>query len=250
LLESVLQLFLNVFRQPPYLKKEKYQHLTEENIEIYISSAWYSSHWMWNSMKSARDAMLKGKDTMIFSLDYLTSLHHGLLSKKRIENIKSSSDFDEVLFQMEYENLMYGQNSNAIFQLDDITKNRKLKNPFYPINNLDYSTIKNKKKEKLRDGEIRIIGVDIALMGGNKNDATVLTCIRLIPNGDRYIRKVAYIESFEGKHTDDQAIRIKQIFEDFQASYIALDCHGNGMGIYDALVKVLYDEERDVEYDA
>ncbi|MED1863240.1 terminase [Fictibacillus nanhaiensis] len=250
ILNTVLKPFLNVFRQPPYLKKEEYSHLTEENIEVYISSAWYTSHWMWKSMQNARDMMLKGKDTFVFSLDYLTSIHHGLLSKKRIQKERDSSDFDEIGFMMEYENLMYGQNSNALFKLEDITKNRKLKNPFYPISNEDYSVKKNKKKEKLRDGEIRVIGVDVALMGGNTNDATVMTCLRLIPNGDKYLRKVAYIETIEGSHTDDQAIRIKQLFEDFQASYIALDCHGNGMSIYDALVKVLYDEQRDVEYEA
>lgn len=250
ILDSVLKPFLNVYRQPPYLKKEKYKHLTEENIELYISSAWYTSHWMWNAMLNARNMMLKGKDTMIFALDYLTSLHHGLLSKKRIQREKESANFDEINFSMEYENLMYGQNSNAFFKLEEVIKNRKLKNAFYPINNLDYITNKKRKKEKLKDGEIRIIGADIALMGGKANDATVLTCMRLIPNGDKYIRKVSYIETFEGQHTDDQAIRIKQLFEDFQASYVALDCHGNGMSIYDSLVKVLYDEERDVEYDA
>lgn len=250
ILNTVLKPFLNVYRQPPYLKKEEYKHLAEENIELYISSAWYTSHWMWKSMQSARDMMLKGKDVSIFALDYLTSIHHGLLSKKRIQKEREASDFDQIGFQMEYENLMYGQNANALFALEDITKNRKLKNAFYPINNLDYSVQKNKRKEKLRDGEIRIIGVDVALMGGNANDNTVITCMRLIPNGDRYLRKVAYIESFDGSHTDDQVIRIKQLFEDFQASYIALDCHGNGMSIYDQLVKINYDEQRDVEYDA
>jgi hypothetical protein len=85
ILNTVLKPFLNVYRQPPYLKKEKYKHLTEENIELYISSAWYTSHWMWGAMQNARDMMLKGKDMMLFSLDYLTSLHHGLLSKKRMQ---------------------------------------------------------------------------------------------------------------------------------------------------------------------
>lgn len=249
-LKTVLKPFLNVYRQPPYLKKEKYRHLTEENIEVYISSAHYTSNWMWKSMQAARDAMLKGRDTMIFSLDYLTSIYHGLLSKERIDKDRESSDFDEISFTMEYENLMYGQNSNALYKLDDITKNRTLKKPFYPISNIEYSTQKQKRKEKLKDGEIRILSVDVALMGGDANDNTVITCMRLLPNGDKYQRKVPYIETLEGNHTEDQAIRIKQLFEDFQASYVALDTHGNGMSVYDALAKVNYDEERDVEYEA
>lgn len=249
-LNTVLKPFLNVFRQPPYLKKPQYAHLTEENVELYISSAWYTAHWMWKSMQSTRDLMLNGKDAMLFSLDYLTSIYHGLLSRKRIEKMKASSDFDELGFMLEYENLMYGQNENALFALEDVNKNRKLKNVFYPIPNIDYQELKTKRKEKLKDGEVRIISVDVALMGGAANDNTIITCARLIPNGDKYLRKVSYIESLEGSHSDDQAIRIKQLFEDFQASYVALDTHGNGMAVYDALIKVIYDEERDVEYEA
>jgi hypothetical protein len=99
ILNTVLKPFLNVYRQPPYLKNEKYSHLKEENIELYISSAWYTSHWMWKSMQNARDMMLKGKDVALFSLDYLTSLHHGLLSKKRIQKEREGSDFDEISFE-------------------------------------------------------------------------------------------------------------------------------------------------------
>ena len=45
-------------------------------------------------------------------------------------------------------------------------------------------------------------------------------------------------------------LRIKQIFEDFEADYLVLDTHNAGIGIYDELAKVIYDEERDVEYPA
>jgi len=229
ILDSVLKPFLNVYRQPPFLKKDEYKHLTEENVEIYISSAWYSNHWMQGAMESTRDLMLKGEEVAIFSLDYLTSLHHNLLSRKRIENIKRDRNFDAINFSIEYENIMYGQSSDALFSLDDVNKNRTLKNVFYPLNNLDYETLKNKKKEPLKDGEIRILGVDVALMGGDQNDISVITCMRLIPNGDSFLRKVVYIETIDGGHSEDQAIRIRQIFEDFQASYVALDCGGNGI---------------------
>lgn len=145
---------------------------------------------------------------------------------------------------------MFGQNADALFPMDYLNKNRVISNAFYPIDNLDYSEMKNKRKEKLKDGEIRILGVDVALMGGVNNDNTIITCMRLIPKGDSYLRKVVYMESINGQHTDKQAIRVKQLFEDFQGHYIALDAAGNGMSIYDALCKIQYDEERDVEYDA
>lgn len=96
ILDSVLIPFLNVNRQPPYLKKDEYKHLSEENVEIYISSAWFESHWMWNAMVDTMDNMLKGIDNMVFCLDYLLPLHHNLLSRKRIDNIKSKKDFDEI----------------------------------------------------------------------------------------------------------------------------------------------------------
>lgn len=229
-LNDTLLPFLNVYRQPPFLKKKEYKHLTEENVEIYISSAWYTSHWMWKKMKSTRDAMFKNEDSMIFSLDYLTAIYHGLLSPKRIESTKRKSDFDETSFMIEYENIMFFQNNDAYFKLDDIIKNRNIKKAVYPIKNEDYQNQKNKKKEKLKDGEIRIMAVDVALMGGNTNDSTIVTCMRLIPNGDHYLKKVIYIEQLpEGGHTDEQAIRIKQLFEDFQMSKVALDTMGNGI---------------------
>ena len=250
ILNTVLKPFLNVYRQPPFLKKKKYKHLTQENIEVYISSAYFTSHWMYDAMKAAQELMFKGKDTVLFALDYLTSIHHGLLSRSRVEKDRESKNFDEISFMMEYENLMYGQNENAIFAFEHIDKNRILKNVIYPIPNDSYQLLKNKKKEKLKDGEIRILGVDVAQLVENKNDNTVITCMRLIPNGDSYLRKVVYIESLNGSHTDDQAIRIKQLFEDMQCSYVALDTHGNGLSIYDALARIMYDDIRDIEYDA
>ena len=45
-----------------------------------------------------------------------------------------------------------------------------------------------------------------------------------------------------------QAIRIRQLYEDFNADYIVIDCRNGGLQILYTLQKVLYDEERGVEY--
>lgn len=250
-LTKVLRPFLNVNRQPPYLKNPKYSHLQEENKEIYISSCWYKNHWSWEKLKSFKNSMLKGKSYFACALPYQLSVFHGLLSKKRVEEMKTEDDFDEISWMMEMDALFFGESENAFFKLDDIQKCRTLIKPFYPRSNLDYLENKDKKKKSNRqDGEIRIIGVDIALMGGDGNDNTVFTCMRLLPNGERYIRQVPYLEAMSGEHSEKQAIRLKQLYTDFEADYVIMDTLGNGMSIYDDCARILYDEERDVEYPA
>jgi hypothetical protein len=88
------------------------------------------------------------------------------------------------------------------------------------------------------------------MMGGNSNDNTIFTLMRLLPNGEEYARQVPYIESMNGEHSTRQAIRLKQLFYDFEADYIIMDTAGNGISLYDDCAKVLYDSDRDIEYPA
>ena len=143
------------------------------------------------------------------------------------------------------------EKSNAFYKSADINPCRNIYKPWIPPTDIEYLAEKEKSKKKYhlkkQGGEIRIIGCDISVMGGAKNDASVFTLMRLIPQGGEYIRHVVYIESLEGGNAADQAKRIKQLFYDFQADYVALDAQGVGMGVYDSLAKVTYDEERDEE---
>ena len=104
---------------------------------------------------------------------------------------------------------------------------KKAWNPPTPI---EYLQEKDKTKKKYylpkQGGEKRIISADISVMGGSGNDASIFTLMRLIPQQEEYIRHVVYIESHEGGKSDKQALRLKQLFYDFQADYIALDTQG------------------------
>lgn len=252
--DKILRPFLNVQRKPPYTHKPEYSHMVEENKELFISSAWYKSDWIWDHFKSVFKSMINGKETFAASFPYQLSLHHGLLSRERVEMIKSEENFDPITWMMEYESLFYGESERAFFNLGDLQKNRTIVSPFYPLTNLEY--IKNKEKrikktgKAKQDGEIRLISIDIALMGGQENDTTVFNCMRLIPSPDGYTRHVSYIESMNGQHSEIQAIRLKQLYEDFEADYVVMDTLGNGMAVYDYCTRVLYDEDRDVEYPA
>jgi len=251
---KVLRPFLNIQRRPPYTYKKEYSHMIEENKELFISSAWYKNHWIWDKFKSFVNGMVKGKEYFVASFPYQLSVDHGLLSRKRVELMKSEDSFDPISWMMEMDSLFYGESEKAFFNLEDLQKNRVLVSPFQPLTNLEYIDNKekrSKKKTKSRqEGEIRLIAVDIALMGGQANDATVFECMRLIPSSDGYVRHISYIESMTGKHSETQSIRLKQLHEDFKADYIVMDTLGNGMSIYDNCSKILYDEDRDTEYAA
>lgn len=245
--DSVLSPFL-MSRQPPYLKNEKYSHLTEEPKEIYISSAWYKSEWWWDELKHIVNMHYSGDKAYFIAFDYLLALHHGLKTKRQIQREKKT--MDETLFMMEYENIPFGENSNAYFKLDMFKRNRTLKKAFYPLREDNYNKQVNEYAIKRVEGEKRIVSVDIATRKGKENDNSVITCIRLIPTAKGYIREVVYMESHQGENTILQALRIKQIYYDFRADYIVLDLQGAGITIYEQLGLVTKDEARGLEYEA
>lgn len=256
-IDTILRPFLNVNRTPPYLANPKYQHLEEENKEIYISSAWYKNHWIYESFNSYIKQMMAGKDYFVAVLPWQLSVYHKLLSKKRVEQQRTEEDFDQMSWDMEYEALFVGENENAYYKLDDIQKCRTLPKPFYPPTDREFVENKGSRKKLTnmpkQAGEIRIVSMDIALMGSSKsvrNDTTAFTLMRLLPQGEEFRRDVVYLESMAGQHAELQAIRLKQLFYDFEADFVGMDTNGNGIAIYDSCTKILYDKDRDEEYPA
>lgn len=57
------------------------------------------------------------------------------------------------------------------------------------------------------------------------------------------------MEPQDNLETTAQAIRIKQLFADFDADYCVIDTQNAGQSIYDILAKVMYDMDRNVEYE-
>ena len=58
------------------------------------------------------------------------------------------------------------------------------------------------------------------------------------------------MESIQGGDTQRQSIRLKQLFYDADCSYLVLDTRNCGIGVYDQLARVQYDESRGIEYPA
>lgn len=262
IIDSVISPFA-IIRPVPYLKYEEYSDLVEEPTEVYISSAWYASHWMNTLIQDTYKAMLKGEKQCVIGLDYSVSLKHKIKTKNQI--LKDKRKFDPITFRIEYNNEMIKENTSAFFTYKMFTDNQRNKKPLYPRFDVDVlSRRKNPYSVSKQQGEIRILSCDMAFAEGKHNDNSIFTCMRLIPESTTYTvqseggtskeisqgyRKiVSYIESIQGGDITRQAIRIKQLYEDLSCDYVVLDTRNGGLACYDLLAKVMYDESRDKEY--
>lgn len=250
IINKVLRKFLTAPRSPKYLDKPEFSHLLERNKEIYLSSAWYKMDWSWKKFLSYFKAMADGKKYFVCGLPYQLSIAENLLMKEQVLDEMGEEDFDPIGWEMEMGAMFYGENENAFFKFEDLQKNRSIMSAIYPKD--FYGILKDSrfKYKAKKSGEIRIIACDIAGMAGADNDASAYSLLSLVPNSQGFERRLIYMESMTGGHTTTQAVRIRQLFDDFDCDYLVLDTMNMGLGIFDQLVQPLFDKDRNIEYDA
>lgn len=265
--DSVISPFQTV-RNRPYMRKNignklygDIPVLQENPVDIYISSSWIDDgNWMWGIVDQAFTGMLKNDGSVLLTFDESITLKHHLKTMKQMKREKKKQD--PVTWKTEFLNLKVKDSLSSYFTYKMLMNRQVSKHVFYPRNILDF---KNNRKNKYaipkQDNEIRVISNDIAFVAGEKNDNSVYSCIRGIPenityetNNDLieikqgYRRQYPYIESNQIGDTTKQAIRIRQLYEDFESDFIVIDTRNGGLQVLYALEKVLYDEERGVEY--
>lgn len=116
------------------------------------------------------------------------------------------------------------------------------------VNNSQYVKIQPKQ-----NGEVRILSADIALMSSrkNNNDATAIFINQLLPTkAGRYTSNIVYADACEGLRTDDQALLIRKLFDEYCCDYLVLDTTGLGLGVYDCLSRDVVDPETGEIYPA
>lgn len=237
-INTVLKRFLTAPRQPNYLNNPKYAHLLERNKELYMSSAWYKSHWSFEKAKAYTVNLLDDtKKYFICSLPYQIAIKEGLLSKEQIEDEMSEADFDAMKFSMEMESLFFGDTEGAFFTFDDVSNRRKLRNAVYPI-------AINKKIPDLAINERRILSVDIALMASKRqnNDASAIIINSAIPtNNNNYTSNIIYMENHEGLTTDELALVVRRLYEMYKCTDLVVDTNGVGLSVFDMLIQDIVD---------
>lgn len=265
--DSVISPFQTV-RNRPYMRKEidgklygDIPILQEDPVDIYISSSWIDDgNWMWGVVDQAFGGMLKNDGSILLTFDESITLKHHLKTLKQM--VREKKKQDPVTWKTEFLNLRVKDSISSYFTYSMLMSRQVLKHVFYPRRAEDVrGGKKNKHSIPKLDNEIRVVSNDIAFVAGNQNDNSVYTCIRAIPESTTYgssekavevkqgyRRQYSYIESNQMGDTTLQAIRIRQLFEDFNGDYIVLDCRNGGLQILYTLQKILYDEERGIEY--
>lgn len=252
-------------RPAPYMLDDFYKNnkeLLEEPVDIYISSSYYDTAdvWMWRLVDSVAEDMCKKQPSVLLAFDESCVLSAGIKTRKQL--IQEKKKQDPLTWKLEFLNERLCENTSAFFTYSMLTESQKLKQVFYPREHFDVrSNKKNKFAIPKQPDEMRIISCDISFVAGKQNDNSVYTCIRAIPevmttenDGSEleikqgYRREISYIESNQMGDTTQQAIRIRQLYEDYSADLICLDTRNGGLQILYNLGKTLYDEERGVEY--
>lgn len=249
IIDTIIRPFAVTYR-PPYLFKKEFSHLSPlEPQEFSITSSFYKSHeWFKEAVKLFKK-MADGEEGFnCLTLDYQITINHGIKSKKQMQSEKLK--FDPISFSMEYGNIPYDGSSNAFYKVNMFS--RGLKRAWRPIIDKYATSQKNLYDIKKTGDEKRIIGIDLAMRGGQSNDLSVFTCARLFPTQKGWETEVIYQETHSGKNATLQALRIKQIAQEFDADIIAMDfgSGGNGSSIFDILTLSTKDDDRMKEYPA
>lgn len=258
-IDDVLKKFLTYRRMPRYIElseeERKNEWDKEKSMTVWLSSAYTTDHWSYTKCVDTFESMKQGKKRhFICGLPYELSIKEGLLDRSVIEDEYVESDFNELRFQMEYEALWWGSSEGAFFDYDSISKNRKIQYPMLP--NRISSLLGHSQLIKIphkQNGEIRILSADIALMSSrkNNNDATAIFINQLMPTkAGRYTSNIVYADTYEGLRTDDQALIIRKMFDEYDCDYLVLDTNGLGIGVYDCLARDVVDPETGEVYPA
>lgn len=152
------------------------------------------------------------------------------------------------------ESIFWGDTEGSFFSYASIAKTRRIAYPMLP-NSISCKlpgTSKVRIPPKL-PGEIRLLSADIALMASTRhnNDASALFLNQIFPTkAGRFSNNIVYTESNEGLRTEEEALKIRRLYEEYDCDYIVLDVKNFGLSIYDLLSGDMADPETGEIYPA
>jgi hypothetical protein len=259
IIDSIFIPFLTATRTPPYLFKQEYAYLKdrEQNHFIQLSSIGSKGDSLYKEFEQYIGFIGSGliDDYSVFSLPYQVPMQSGVINKKLIQKMIRENTTSVESFKQEMEVIPAGEGESSIFSFASLNNSRKIYVPLIPVTDEEYIELRgNIRKHKLYqpkgENEIRIISMDVAVMGGRANDSSIFTVYRSTLVNNEYVTEVSYIEGVNGKNIEPQVLRFKQLYYDLACDFCVLDCGGVGQTFYDLCTKKTFDPIRNKWYDA
>lgn len=258
-IDTILRKFLASEREPLYSELTKEQKREEKKKErnrtLFFSSAYFQDHWSYRKCTDTCRFMLdENRHDFICGFPWQLAVEEDLLRMEDVEEQMSESDFTEIKWAMEMDAIFWGAGDGSFFDYATVSKNRQIKYAMLPS---EFSRkLGNDRRISIPQkavGEVRILSADIALMSSkkNNNDATAVFVNQMMPSkSGRYMNNIVYCDTMEGVHTEDQALKIRKLYDEFMCDYIVLDCQGVGLGVFDSLARDIVDPETGEIYPA
>jgi hypothetical protein len=253
---TVLKKFLNVNRQPGFMRKDEYlNYPTEENKTILLSSAYFADNWAYDETRTTSAQMISGRfPYFACALPYQLAIKENLLTRDRVLSEMVDASYSSITFSQEMEAMFSDFADGNLYDHGDIAPCRKIKYAFYPPATSALVSDKRIKIPPKMHNEQRILSADIALMASSKgknNDATSIFVNQLLLNDNgRSTNKIVYGENNEGLRVEEQALRIRQLFYEYDCDALVIDARGVGIGVLDLLMADIYDPDTGIVYGA
>ena len=191
--------------------------------QIYITTAGYKGTYPYDRLIGLLVRMITQPDRcMVLGGTWRTPVAVGLQSKTFITDQKNEGTYNEASFEREYESKWSGTVEDAFFNTEIFDRNRILKQPEYEASG---------RSSKI---SFYILSVDV----GRKKCDSVVCVFKVTPQPQgSAIKSLVNIYTLTDEHFEDQAIKLKKLFYQYNARRLVIDGNGLGIGLVDYMIK-------------
>lgn len=243
-------------RQPLYLNKyPEYANnprWLEESKSVYLTSSKFKYQWWYKEWKNCVKGYYTDKVTRynVFASDYFDNIDNGLKTWGDFKRAKAR--MNDMAFRMEMLNEAIGETEDAFFTLKSFKENQVLEKCFRPPTLSQLYIQQDLGNPQKQEDEIRLIISDFAFANTTsreKNDNTIILFMSLHWKGNRFERRLDYIEGFPASDSLGAADRIRGLIWDYDADYYILDLRNGGEVLFNYLTIPKENPERGVNWD-
>ena len=178
-------------------------------------------------------SVIKPESAFIWGGTYKVPVYHGLLDENYINEIRLSPTYKEDTFSREYLSIWSGGSADSWIDHKRINKHRKI------------MRVEKKSTISLQEPDaFYIISVDVGRYVAN----TAIWVIKCVPKPAGLLKKIVYGEVLFDKHSNIQAVKVKQLIEDFKPREVVIDGTGPGLTLIDAMTIPTTDYETGAVY--